>query len=175
MLNAFYAITVLFFALYIIRCIIYCRVQELYSNSNIAADIFLKIMEEPKMLVNIMEEIIKHKVDDIMSEYPTLCKCELCRTDVMARALNSLPPRYVSQVPGNIYTQFDLYSEQNQANIISALIEAIKLVQSHPRHVIQKGEVQEYKKPVFPKLEFAGQTLEDPELDELDLPEPEFE
>lgn len=44
---------------------------------------------------NLMEEIVLQNVDSVMASQGC-CTCDVCRTDVIAYALNHLPPHYVS-------------------------------------------------------------------------------
>ena len=51
------------------------------------------------MLHNYTETAVLYLLDDIIKEYkktkPDLCDCERCRQDIMALALNNLPPHYI--------------------------------------------------------------------------------
>ena len=46
-------------------------------------------------LINTMENAVAAQLLDIKSRFPGACFCEYCQQDIMALALNSLPPRYV--------------------------------------------------------------------------------
>ena len=45
---------------------------------------------------NLMEDIVLQEVDAIMRSGGGCC-CDICKTDVVAYALNHLPPHYVSK------------------------------------------------------------------------------
>ena len=46
------------------------------------------------MLVNYMEEIVSSYLDKVLKypEYASICKCDYCRDDIKAMALNNLNP-----------------------------------------------------------------------------------
>ena len=49
---------------------------------------------------NYMEDAVEATLDEIL-EWKDTCRCERCRSDVKALALNHLPPKYV--VPTRAY------------------------------------------------------------------------
>lgn len=85
------------------------------------------------LLVNIYEEEVRRKVVNVLQQLG-MCDCEMCREDVMALALNKLPPRYVVTTGGSVFSQFSMQSEQNQAEIMTALYLAARKVNDNPRH-----------------------------------------
>ena len=85
------------------------------------------------MLVNIMVEAVKETLDSVLSVYD-VCKCEKCRMDIIALALNRLPPRYVVRTSGAALTRFTLSREQERADVITAIAQAIEIVSKNPRH-----------------------------------------
>ncbi len=85
------------------------------------------------MLVNIMVEAVNETIDSVLSVYD-VCKCEMCRMDIIALALNHLPPRYVVRTTGAALTRFTLSREQERAEVITAIVRAIELVSKNPRH-----------------------------------------
>lgn len=50
-------------------------------------------------LINLMEETVLNKIDQLLpgTDY---CKCEHCRMDMAAYALNRLPAQYVQSMKG---------------------------------------------------------------------------
>jgi competence protein ComFB len=92
------------------------------------------------MLKNYMEEAVKDVLDRLI-EHPELtrgvtmpCTCDQCRLDVVALALNHLPPKYIVAPRGEIFTRVDLLNQQAEADIIRSLVDAIKIVSKRPRH-----------------------------------------
>jgi competence protein ComFB len=87
-------------------------------------------------MVNKMEVAVQHTLEDILSRNNAICKCERCRLDLMALALNNLPPRYVVTTFGDIMTQFDLESFQWKTDVMISVIRALEVVKQKPRHKI---------------------------------------
>jgi len=85
-------------------------------------------------LVNQMEPVVKTVVDEVFSKNTAICFCERCKMDIMALALNTLPPRYVVTHLGEIVTKVDLDSCQWKADVMIAVFRAIELVKNKPRH-----------------------------------------
>ncbi|WP_042478848.1 late competence development ComFB family protein [Bacillus ndiopicus] len=50
------------------------------------------------ILINVTEEIVRGLVRFLLNgvEYQTFCNCELCEMNIIATALNNLPPKYVT-------------------------------------------------------------------------------
>lgn len=44
---------------------------------------------------NYMEELVICVLDEILARQEIGCKCQRCRLDIAALALNNLPPKYV--------------------------------------------------------------------------------
>lgn len=82
---------------------------------------------------NIMEELV---VEEYERALPTLkcCTCENCRADVIAYALNQLPPKYVATRKGEVYSKTFILRNQHYADVLSALSKAAKVVADSPRH-----------------------------------------
>ncbi len=54
-------------------------------------------------LTNMMEETVLTKIDQLW-QTTDFCKCDQCRIDIAAFALNRLPPRYVHSLAGGTDT-----------------------------------------------------------------------
>jgi competence protein ComFB len=81
-----------------------------------------------------MERAVVAQLEDVKDRFANACWCERCRNDVLALALNSLPPVYVVSEEGKIYASTAALRQQYRADITVALIQAISKVQAHPRH-----------------------------------------
>ncbi|AEF94221.1 Late competence development protein ComFB [Desulfotomaculum nigrificans CO-1-SRB] len=90
------------------------------------------------MIRNYIELTVEETVDDVIQKYkeknPNTCTCARCRLDTMAIALNNLPTRYVVTNEGEIYTKVAMDLVGGRAQIVAAILNAIKIVQSNPRH-----------------------------------------
>jgi competence protein ComFB len=89
---------------------------------------------------NYMEDCVNDMMDGILSEI-NYCKCEKCRYDISAIALNSLPAKYVVTKRGQLYTRLDALQNQFDVDIISAITKAAVIVNRSPRH-----DNEEYQK-----------------------------
>lgn len=85
------------------------------------------------MLVNLMVEAVNENIDSVLGAYEC-CKCDKCRTDITALALNKLPPRYVVRTSGAALTRFTLGREQERAEVITAIVKAVDVISKNPRH-----------------------------------------
>lgn len=85
-------------------------------------------------LKNFMEELVFQQLDGIIEKQQDVCRCERCRLDIAALALNYLSPRYIVTQQGETYTRIQTLEQQFKVDVISALIKAIVIVQASPRH-----------------------------------------
>lgn len=90
-------------------------------------------------LKNQMEEIVERLVVETMAEYP-ICRCHKCQLDVMALVLNRLPGHYVVTERGGLFARIDATLLQNQTDTLSAVIQAIMTVQTHPHHEAEQPD-----------------------------------
>ncbi|SFG45836.1 competence protein ComFB [Desulfotomaculum arcticum] len=90
------------------------------------------------MIVNYPELAVKELIDEVLNsyslKYSDTCKCERCRNDIMALALNNLPAKYVVTDHGRIYTKAIYDQIGGKAQVIAAITAAIQKVQKNPRH-----------------------------------------
>jgi competence protein ComFB len=84
-------------------------------------------------LKNHMEDVVARLTDKYLKESGA-CTCEKCRMDVMALALNSLPPAYVVTQIGEIFASIDSTYPQRQVDAEMAVLSAIEMVKSSPKH-----------------------------------------
>lgn len=82
---------------------------------------------------NYMEEIVEMLLDDVLKDL-NVCKCKLCREDITALALNSLPPKYIATEKGERYSKLNFLRQQFEVDIISAVTMAAMTVNKKPRH-----------------------------------------
>jgi competence protein ComFB len=83
---------------------------------------------------NYMEEVTEEVLDNILPTQKDLCKCEHCRLDIIALALNRLPPKYVVTTLGRAHTKLEATKAQFRVDITTELVNAIKVVKNNPRH-----------------------------------------
>lgn len=88
---------------------------------------------------NYMEEIVAGSLDDILKDI-NICKCDRCKLDIMAKALNDLPPQYIVTQKGEIYSKINNLKMQFEVDVIAAITKAAILVKRNPRHDIKEAE-----------------------------------
>ncbi len=88
--------------------------------------------KELHSLINIAEYAITSKIDEII-ERMNVCRCNLCRQDIAAAALNLMPVQYVSteELHGDALEQ---YLAENGKDVTAALVKACIKVKTKPRH-----------------------------------------
>lgn len=86
------------------------------------------------MLVNLMEKEVVHTLGKILDQMDDLCKCEKCRMDMAAIALNNLKPNYVVTEKGELYSKINQMNYQFNTDVVAALTSAIELVKNNPKH-----------------------------------------
>ncbi|HHX57068.1 MAG TPA: late competence development ComFB family protein, partial [Clostridiales bacterium] len=59
------------------------------------------------------------------------CKCDRCRQDVAALALNKIKPKYIIVDENEAK---DVLNNHDDPTVMSAIIQAMLTVMSHPRH-----------------------------------------
>lgn len=84
---------------------------------------------------NVLEDLIRITLYEYKDSLGLECTCEKCLTDVMALALNQLPPQYVVNQEGNAYIKAKYMDDQNKTNILCAIARAANVVRSNIRHV----------------------------------------
>lgn len=87
-------------------------------------------------LQNYMELLMWQRLDDVLDGHPGLCRCEKCRYDIAALAMNFLPPRYVVTDKGQIFTKIKALEQQFTIDIITAITHAATIVNRSPHHVL---------------------------------------
>ncbi len=87
-------------------------------------------------LKNYMEEVVYSYLDLVLKDI-NMCKCEICKLDVAAKALNGLPSKYIVTKKGEIYSKIDNLKFQFEVDVILAITKAAVLVKRNPRHTIK--------------------------------------
>ncbi len=85
------------------------------------------------VLKNMMEPLIEEKLNEKLEDYDC-CKCEICKMDMMAHALNHLPAKYVVTHIGGLYAKLETVTFQHDADVLTAVIKSIEAVSANPRH-----------------------------------------
>ena len=84
-------------------------------------------------LKNYMEELVVKKTEDIL-KLMSICKCEKCKLDIMALALNDLPAKYVVTDMGELFSKLRELEQQFEVDVEMAIIKAAIFVGKNPKH-----------------------------------------
>ncbi len=82
---------------------------------------------------NIMEILVEEAYDKVSPTFEC-CTCEQCHNDIVAFALNQLPPKYVATQKGEVYSKTYSLGLQHSADITAALMKGANMVKANPRH-----------------------------------------
>jgi competence protein ComFB len=86
-------------------------------------------------LKNYMEILVFDAIDELFKTNQKICNCEKCRLDIAAKALSILPTKYTVNYKGEVFTKANLFQNQSNADIVSAVTKAIMLISQNPRHI----------------------------------------
>lgn len=82
------------------------------------------------VLVNLAEQLVADRLDAVFEKF-NCCRCNKCKQDAAALALNMLPAHYVVAAPDELPA---LLEQCPTKEVSAALIKAILQVKSHPMH-----------------------------------------
>lgn len=85
-------------------------------------------------IYNYMEDIVKDTLEHLLSEREDICKCQKCKLDIMAWALNRLPSKYVVTDKGRMYTKLKEQEIQFRADVVQELTRAMSHISKEPQH-----------------------------------------
>lgn len=86
---------------------------------------------------NMMEDLVEEEYEHCKS-LAQCCTCEQCHADVVAYALNHLPPQYAATRVGMVYTKINNLRFQHLADIRTALAQGFQKVSESPRHTEER-------------------------------------
>lgn len=84
-------------------------------------------------LKNFMEDVVSQKTDELL-KLMNLCRCEKCRMDIIAIALNNLPPKYVVTEVGALYSKIRELEQQFEVDVETEIVKAAICVSKNPKH-----------------------------------------
>jgi competence protein ComFB len=86
---------------------------------------------------NLLEGAVKEIYDELRTRDASFCGCRQCEEDVLAFALNHLRPRYAGGTrEGVAVTSVDLQRGQTRAQLMVAVLDAMRRVSNNPRHPV---------------------------------------
>jgi competence protein ComFB len=80
-----------------------------------------------------MVGIVKERLDHLLDNFDC-CKCEICKDDMLALALNALPTKYVTSGKGELLGRTDTMNQSHMTNLDIIVIKAINQVSRQPNH-----------------------------------------
>jgi competence protein ComFB len=89
-----------------------------------------------------MDIKVKNVVEDVVLEIFNetkggldCCLCDQCSSDIVAYALNRIPPKYVSTEKGALYSKTTAsFDQMYRMEVLKAIAEGSRVVKEHPRH-----------------------------------------
>lgn len=85
-------------------------------------------------LHNYIEKVVKEVLEDILSRKNDICKCEKCRLDIMAIALNNLPPQYYVSDKGEVFSKLMSTYADMRTKVLTEVTKAVMQVEKQPFH-----------------------------------------
>ncbi len=85
-------------------------------------------------ICNYLEDIVREELEKVLADIKDICKCDKCKLDMIAWALNRLPSQYVVTEKGRIYTKLKEENMQVKVDVMIALTKAILSVSKNPQH-----------------------------------------
>ncbi|MDD2446878.1 MAG: late competence development ComFB family protein [Tissierellia bacterium] len=82
---------------------------------------------------NYMEEVVFNHMDKVLNNME-ICKCEKCRMDIAAIALNNLPTKYVVTQKGELYSKVSTLLSQFEVDAITTITKAAIKINENPQH-----------------------------------------
>ncbi len=106
------------------------RVNELNEDVSLNTSVVQKPSYfQPKILVNLAELAVKERLNEALKRFKC-CECDRCIKDIMAIAVNALPPKYVVRSEQDIAVELRKY----EGDVVGALVNAVLKVKNNPRH-----------------------------------------
>jgi competence protein ComFB len=91
-------------------------------------------------LKNHTEIVVYQALQDYFVKNGIACSCEFCQADIMALALNRLPPRYYVSLRGQIMTQLESHTLPDQARVMAEVVRAAQQVSASPSHPLEQSD-----------------------------------
>lgn len=83
---------------------------------------------------NIMEVFVQDNLDKVLEGANSTCRCDVCKSDIAAFALNHLKPRYVTTHKGEIFSKAAALEPQFYMDVLTAITQAVEVVGKNTRH-----------------------------------------
>ncbi|KNZ71097.1 Late competence development protein ComFB [Thermincola ferriacetica] len=87
-----------------------------------------------KKLNNYTETVVEQVLKEILADRDDICKCETCQLDIMAKALNNLPPQYYVTDRGEVFSKLLASYLDTRTKVVTEITKAIMQVSRQPHH-----------------------------------------
>lgn len=85
-------------------------------------------------LHNYTETVVEEVINELLKNEEDICKCEKCRLDIMAIALNNLPTQYYVSEKGEVYSKLLATYLDTRIKVITEITKALMQVKKQPLH-----------------------------------------
>jgi competence protein ComFB len=85
-------------------------------------------------LKNFTEILVDEAINKLWINYDGKCKCDRCRMDIKAIALNHLPPKYTVTDKGEVFAKLNSFKNQIYVDITKEVVSAMETVKRKPSH-----------------------------------------
>lgn len=93
---------------------------------------------------NVMEDITRKYLDDMLAMRFDICTCEICKQDIVAFALTRIPPKYIAPDSADMNKIIEQFRVEQSALVLKELVLAIRTITSNPRHEEGQDREQAY-------------------------------
>ena len=84
--------------------------------------------------INLTEILVEQVLNEQLTNRTDICTCPVCQSDIMAMALNNLPPRYVNTDKGRAIIKAGVLNTQIATDLLTEVSKGIEHVKENPRH-----------------------------------------
>ena len=82
---------------------------------------------------NVSERLVTLAYQELLPSVPELCRCPVCKEDVLVYALNRLPPHYTSTLRGEVVSKLEMEAGQGSIDVTVVLLDGMRRVADAPR------------------------------------------
>lgn len=114
-------------------------IETIAENNNSTEAIFqnkeLNLIRDEKdevILYNVTEKLVLNKLDATLKKM-NCCRCDRCKEDIVAIALNNLKPKYVVANKDDIKEKIHQFNKIG-SEVTTEVIKAVLKVRKNPRH-----------------------------------------
>lgn len=106
------------------------EIAELVAKNDNAVEIINQNKEI--ILYNITERLVMERLESTLGKM-NCCRCDRCREDIVAIALNNLKPKYIVTDKNNIKDKVHSFNYMGR-EVTTEIIKAVLIVRKNPRH-----------------------------------------